>query len=41
MRSAKVIAAAVPTISFGQNLVTEKTEVPQTLDFTGLAGLVC
>ena len=40
MRSAKVIAAAVPTISFGQNLVTEKTEVPQTQSYQGFAGLV-
>ena len=40
MRHAKLIAAAVPTISFGQNLVTEKTEVPQTQSYQGFAGLV-
>ena len=40
MRIAKVIAAAVPTISFGQNLVTEKPKVPQTQLYQGFAGLV-
>ena len=40
MRSAELIAAAVPTISFGQNLVTEKIEVPQTQSYQGFAGLV-
>ena len=40
MRSAKLIAAAVPTISFGQNLVTETTKVPQTQSYQGFAGLV-
>ena len=40
MRHAELIAAAVPTISFGQNLVTEKTKVPQTQSYQGFAGLV-